>query len=308
MSETNKKSKAESPWVTIGIPTYNSNGSILGTLQSIWDQQYPNLEIIVSDNCSTDNTQHLIEELMREHPEIRYYRQPRNIGLVPNFEFVRGKATGDLFMWAADDDALEPGILKVYVDFLQEHPDYSLVSGQIKYWLGNRPLFCEKDFNMEESSGDLRVVHYYFKVMYGAIFHGLMRRKAAQRIPLRNVIGNDFHFVATLAYMGKIKTLERVGYNKRLNGTSRNFEHYAHVIGASRFAARFPRLAIARDAFAEIFNSPIFAVKRAPSKLLLALSCGAGVLISYYGREFPFILGGMIKRLFTRPFTQRSTV
>jgi hypothetical protein len=79
------------------------------------------------------------------------------------------------------------------------------------------------------------------------------------------------------------------------------------VIGASRFAARFPRISIARDAFAEIFNSPVFALKAAHSKLFLALSCGAGVLISYYGREFPFIIGGMIKRLFTRPFAPRSS-
>lgn len=296
------------PKVSIGLPTYNSNGSILNTLSSIWVQEYPNLEVIISDNCSTDNTEELCNELSNEYPQIRYFRQQSNIGLVPNFEFVRSKASGDLFMWVADDDALEPGILKVYVDFLMNHPDYSLVSGQIKYWQGNRALFCEKDFNLEEDSGDLRVIHFYFKVMYGAIFHGLMRRAMAEKIPLRNAIGNDFHFVATLAYVGKIKNLEYVGYNKRLNGTSRNFERYARVIGASWFSSKFPRIAIARDAFSEIFSSPVFAVKHMHSKFILAVSCCASILISYYGKEFPFIVGGIIKRYFIKPFVPKAVL
>ncbi len=296
------------PMVSIGLPTFNSNGSILNTLRSIWEQQYPNLEIIISDNYSTDNTQELCNELSNDHSEIRYFRQQTNIGLVPNFDFVRSKASGVLFMWVADDDSLEPGILKMYVNFLMSHPDYSLVSGQIKYWLGNRALFCEKDFNVEENSSDLRMIHFYFKVMYGAIFHGLMHRTVAEKIPLRNAIGSDFHFVATLAYVGKIKNLDYVGYNKRLNGTSRNFEHYAKVIGASWFSSKFPRIAIARDAFSEIFRSPVFAVKHVPSKLILALSCCAGILISYYGKEFPFIVGGILKRYFRKPFTVKAVL
>ena len=123
------------PLVSIGIPTYNRSGGLCRTLMSLWAQEYPNLEIIISDNNSTDDTEEFIDVVSRIHPEIKYYRQPSNIGMIKNFEFVLREARGKYFMWVADDDILENGVLRKYVRFLEEHSDYVLVSGAIKYWL-----------------------------------------------------------------------------------------------------------------------------------------------------------------------------
>ncbi|CAN5362452.1 hypothetical protein BH09BAC3_BH09BAC3_10270 [soil metagenome] len=285
------------PLVSIGLPTFNSNGKIVRTLLSLKAQNYPNLEIIVSDNCSTDDTQEIFSSIIKILPGIRYYRQSCNIGLNPNFEFVLKQAKGEFFMWIADDDRLEPGILHKYVDFLVIHPEYSLVSGEIKYWLRDRPIFFEKDFSIEESQPDIRAAHYYSKVMYGAIFHGLMHRRTAEMIPLRNGIGNDFHFVASLAFLGKIKQFDLVGYNKELNGSSKDSIQYARAIGASWMSAHLPRFIIARDAFNEVlFKSPIYRKRNFIARFILATTCFTGVLVSYYGREYPFIIGGQIKR------------
>lgn len=302
------KISREYPLVSIGLPTRNSHGKIVKTLHSLWEQHYPNLEVIVSDNCSTDDTADLLVEIMKSHPEIRYYRQPANIGLVPNFELVLKQATGYFFMWIADDDELETDVLKQYVDFLIDHSEYTLVSGQIEHWLGGHAVFFEKDFSIEGNSPNLRVLNYYSKVMYGAVFHGLMRKSTAEKIPLRNSIGNDFHFVATVAYLGKIKQFNYVSYHKELNGTSRTSLHYAKVIGASWFSAHFPRIAIARDAFFEIlFRSPVYKQKNLPVKFILAASCCVGILLSYYVREFPFIVGGHLKRNLGKPFSVKES-
>jgi glycosyltransferase involved in cell wall biosynthesis len=293
--------KSFHPLVSIGVPTRNSYSRIRRMLASIWEQDYPNLEVIISDNASEDRTQELCEALSYNNPCIRYYRQPVNIGLVPNFEFVRSHARGEFFMWIADDDRLEPGILKKYVAFLLTHHDYTLVSGQIKYWKNSKTHFCEKDFTMEWSSPAMRALRYYSKVVYGAIFHGLMRRKEAEQIPLRNIIGNDFHFVASLAYLGKIKNLECVGYNKELAGTSSDAKKYARVIGANWFSASFPRLKIAGDAFAEVvFRGTTFQHIFYPTRLLLGVSSAAVVILNYYSKEYPFIVGGILKRSFAR--------
>ena len=80
------ESKNQYPLVSIGIPTYNRNEGIRKTLESIWSQHYPNLEIIISDNNSTDNTQEIIEGIARNHPDIKYWRQETNIGMAGNFE------------------------------------------------------------------------------------------------------------------------------------------------------------------------------------------------------------------------------
>lgn len=297
------------PLISIGLPTYNSYGKILKALQSIWDQKYPNLEVIISDNCSTDNTKELFTTIIHDHPQTIYFRQTANIGLVQNFEFVLRQSKGEYFMWIADDDKLEPDILKKYVEFLMSHPEYSLVSGQIKYWRGDKAIFLENNFSMEDKHRDMRVLHYYYKVMYGAVFHGLMHRCAAEKIPLLNSIGNDFHFVASLAYAGKIKQFNYVGYHKQLNGASKNSANYAKAIGASWFSASFPRISIARDAFHEIlFKSPVYKKRNIPARFILATVCFAGVLISYYGVKFPFIVAGHLKRNISKPFNAKFKI
>jgi glycosyltransferase involved in cell wall biosynthesis len=290
--------KNVSPLVSIGIPTYNGAKRIIATIKSIVNQGYPNLEIIISDNCSSDNTEEVCVELSKTNPSIKYFRQKENIGIIGNYKYVLSKASGELYMWVADDDSLEPGILKKYVDFLTSHNDYLLVSGQIRYWTGNKAEFVEKDLSMEQSSCYRRVIGYYNKVVQGAMYYGLMSRQMATKLPLQNRMGEDWHFVAKVALMGKIKMLDCIGYNKKLNGSSKTLRHYAKLIGAPWFATNFPHAQIALDALSEIMTSAIHKEMPRYSRLALALGSCLSVLFNHYCREYPFILGGKIRRLF----------
>jgi glycosyltransferase involved in cell wall biosynthesis len=293
------------PKVSIGLPTYNGGRKILKAITSVFNQDYDNLEIIISDNCSIDHdTEEICSGLSQRHPDVvKYYRQPINRGVVANYQFVLEKATGDYFLWIADDDTLAHGILKKYVDFLTANPDYSLVSGQVKYWKGSKLVLIEKDFNMEHSSPQLRVLNYYFKVTHGAMFYGLMNRRTAQSIPLRNRIGDDWHFVASIAFSGKIKNLEMHGYNKKFGGVSSTMKNYAKVIGASWFSAYFPHATIAIDALAEIVMlSPQYSRMNIFSRICFGLMACVSLLASHYVKVFPFIVGGRIKRFIRRPY------
>jgi glycosyltransferase involved in cell wall biosynthesis len=298
--DTEARLEERYPLVTIGIPTYNGSKSIAGAVKSVIDQHYPNVEIVISDNCSCDSTQEMGEWLGSNYPEVKYYRQETNIGLTNNFLFVQRKASGKYFMWLADDDWLEPGILRKYVSFLERNSGHSLVSGQIQYWLGNRCLLIERDFNIEHQSPYSRMLYFYFRVVYGSIYHGLMRNEHGTKVPLRNRIGDDWHFVAGLTYLGKVKNLNCIGYNKRLAGTSSNFENYAKVLGASSFIAKFPHLNVGFDAFAEVFKSPLYRNVNPFVKIPLAAACFLAVCTSFYGKTYPFIIGGKLKRLFMK--------
>lgn len=265
---------------------------------SVLDQEYPNLEVTISDNCSTDDTMDVCVELGQKHHSIRYFRQPHNIGVMQNFEFVLSRASGDLFMWMSDDDFLEPGILHKYIAFLVNNPGYALVSGQIRYWAGSKALFCERDFSFEHDSAFIRVIHFYFKVVYGSIFYGLMHKQIARQIPLKNRIGDDWHFIASLAYLGKIKNLDCIGYNKQCGGLSKDFKQYGKAMGASSFAVRFPHLQIALDAFSNIaYHSPVYARQHYLKRVMFGVFSLCSVLLGFYGKLYPFILGGKIKRL-----------
>lgn len=102
------KISTEGPTVTVGIPTYNRPVGLRETLKRMTGQSYRNLEIIVSDNCSSDEA--AVRKVMSEFahdPRIRFYRQEKNLGSVLNFQFLVKQAKGEFFIWAADDDELE---------------------------------------------------------------------------------------------------------------------------------------------------------------------------------------------------------
>lgn len=294
---TNQLKNENQPLISIGIPTYNGEKRIESTLTAILNQEYPNLEVIISDNCSSDKTESLCKELCKKNKTIHYFRQKENIGIIPNFEFVLSKASGDFFMWVADDDSLELGILRKYVDFLMLHPDYSLVSGEIRYWSDNIIAFDEKNFGIEHDSKDARVISYYSKVKHGAIFYGLMPIQIAIAIELKNRMGEDWHAVSKVAYLGKIKMLDCIGYNKRLNGSSKTLKQYAKIIGASWFSANFPHLQISIDAFSEILTSRVYKQKALHAKIILGLRATSHILFNHYCKEYPFIIGGKIARM-----------
>lgn len=88
------------PLVSIGLPVYHRPELLRRTLESLTQQTYRNLEIVVSDDCSPGTaTRDVIEEFARTDPRIRYIRQPRNIGVVLNHRFVFERATGEYFFW-----------------------------------------------------------------------------------------------------------------------------------------------------------------------------------------------------------------
>ena len=289
------------PLVTIGIPTFNGNKKLFRPLESIWAQNYPNLEVIISDNCSTDNTQQIVEEICKTHPEIRYIRQPKNIGQMPNYYFLMKAATGKYFMWVADDDTLEPGTLLKTVEFMEQHSDYSLASGRIQYWKDEIPAVLEHGFSFEQDSPGIRVARFYARVIYGGLLHGLMRSELTRDVTINYVIGNDYHFVANFVYMGKVKNFEYTSYHKNLGGVSRNFKQYAKHMGESWIVGHFPHLKIAKDAFGEVFRrSVVFSSMSYLPRLGLGVASFFAVLYCYYGRIF---IGARLKNYVITPIT-----
>ena len=66
--------------VSVITPIYNAEKYLKSTFKSVFNQTYKNIEIVLVDDCSTDNSKTIIDELMRDHSEIIYYCQPKNMG------------------------------------------------------------------------------------------------------------------------------------------------------------------------------------------------------------------------------------
>jgi len=114
------------PLVTIAIPTYNRANSYLGqTLQSALSQTYQNIEIIVSDNCSSDNTEMVVKSF--SDPRIRYFKQAKNIGPNNNFNFCLEQAKGDYFLLLQDDDLIDSDFVEVCMRAANYNTDIGII-------------------------------------------------------------------------------------------------------------------------------------------------------------------------------------
>jgi glycosyltransferase involved in cell wall biosynthesis len=111
------------PQVSISIPVYNGERYLKRTLDSILCQTYPDFELIISDNCSTDNTQRICEEYTARDKRIKYYRNVTNLGIAPNYNRAFELSTGKYFKWADYDDMLGPEFISKCVEILDQHPD-----------------------------------------------------------------------------------------------------------------------------------------------------------------------------------------
>ncbi len=142
------------PLVTIAIPTYNRADRFLrDAIEGALRQTYPNIEVIVSDNCSTDDTEAVVRSYDDER--IRYFRQERNIGANNNFNFCLQQARGDYFLLFLDDDQIDEDLVETCMDAAEDRTDVGIIrtgtriidgEGKVRVERPNRArglTFCE---------------------------------------------------------------------------------------------------------------------------------------------------------------------
>lgn len=112
--------------IDILIPTYNRAQDLTENIHLLYkqiekDSLFDQCQIIITDNCSPDNTQSAITALIQQYPKltIQYYRNEENIGLEPNAVKVLSKASSPFVMFLGDDDYLENGYLVYCINKIQ---------------------------------------------------------------------------------------------------------------------------------------------------------------------------------------------
>jgi glycosyltransferase involved in cell wall biosynthesis len=113
------------PKVSVCVPTYNRAPLLKTFLATIFAQTYPNFEVIISDNCSTDATPEIIGAI--SDPRLRYYRNDTNIGPYANMNRLLELAAGEYVSIVHDDDLYSPQFLEREADMLARHPGVGMV-------------------------------------------------------------------------------------------------------------------------------------------------------------------------------------
>jgi len=125
------------PLVSIGIPVYNREKLVQRAIVSAQAQTYPNLEIIVVDNCSTDRTYEIAQDYAQQDDRIKCFRNEQNLGPVPNWLRCIELSQGDYFKILFSDDWLEPRAIDTFIQPFQSHPDLAFTCSSALVHLGN---------------------------------------------------------------------------------------------------------------------------------------------------------------------------
>ena len=194
--------------VSVGLPVRNAGDRVADVVKSVLAQDHADLELVISDNASTDDTEDVCRSLAAGDGRVRYHRQTENVGMLNNFRSTMRQARGTYFRWIGDDDELEPACVSTAVRAFAADPRLILVTSQVAY---------------EDENGDIETASYdgtalgsddpvdRFEEMLRLLneshllldpLYGLMRRETAVAIPRRNMLREDEVFATKLALAG----------------------------------------------------------------------------------------------------------
>ena len=124
---------SDTPLVSILVPVYNRECYIKETVRSALDQTYPTIEVVVVDNCSTDNTWGIVSEMARQDSRIRSFRNSENIGPVRNWIAAAARADGEYSKILWSDDLMHPRFIETAVAAFQRHNGLAFVYSSVAF-------------------------------------------------------------------------------------------------------------------------------------------------------------------------------
>jgi glycosyltransferase involved in cell wall biosynthesis len=194
--------------VSIGLPVRNAGTRVADVVRSVLTQDHERVELVISDNASTDCTEEVCRDLARSDPRIAYHRQAGNVGLLNNFQYAIRAAHGTFFRWIGDDDELEPTFVSRCLAAFAADPRLLLVTTGLTYrgpdgaaesarydgtGLGSK----DPVVRLVEMLRLLNQSHLLIDPLYG-----MVRRAPVAAIPRRNMLREDEVFAAKLALAG----------------------------------------------------------------------------------------------------------
>lgn len=129
------------PLVSVIIPTYNSSKYIKKTLEGILEQTYSNLEIIITDDCSKDNTLEIVKKYKDER--IKIFTNEKNLGISGNLNKGVKLSNGKYIAMMDADDWSYPYRIEKQVKVMEENPNVGLCSGYMD--------ICDEDLNFKHT-------------------------------------------------------------------------------------------------------------------------------------------------------------
>lgn len=203
------------------IPVYNAKDFIVECLDSILYQDYKNLELVVSDDCSTDGTQEVLKEYI-DNKRIRLLLNEKNQGITDNCNQALSYCSGKYVCFFAGDDVMLPNKISAQVALLEKHQEASMCYHPVNVFDSD----SGKMLYETESKG--RTIYSFFDMIEKGGLPGINSVMARRECLPPNLFNNNFPVVSDWLFMleislrGKIVFVEQVytKYRKHIGGAS----------------------------------------------------------------------------------------
>lgn len=125
------------PTISVCLPVFNAEKYLVQCLESIAGQTLKSIELVVVDDFSTDNSWKIIQKFAKKHSWVHPFRNSKNLGVSPTFNFAVAQAKSNYIARMDADDVMVPTRLSLQKKFLDTHPDTVIVGGQC-YLIDNK--------------------------------------------------------------------------------------------------------------------------------------------------------------------------
>lgn len=226
------------PLVTVGMPVYNAEAFMEETLGSLLSQTFKDIEIVISDNASTDSTEEICRRVAAEDDRVRYLRNETNLGIVPNFNRVFELSNSKYFRWCAFDDPIAPEYIEGCLQVLEPDPSVLVAAPRANLIEADGSAVpFQPQINAHVTSygeiipetttpGNLEseLPHRRFRSAllqlggstHAQFFYGLMRSDALVRTSLMGrYVGAERVMLAELALMGRMLEVRERMFHRR---------------------------------------------------------------------------------------------
>jgi glycosyltransferase involved in cell wall biosynthesis len=273
--------------VSIGLPVRNAGDRIADVVRSVLAQEHANLELLITDNASTDDTEEVCRELARSDSRIAYHRQSQNIGLLNNFVYAIDQAAGTYFRWIGDDDRLEPDFASRCLGVFEADPRLVLVTTGISYTGGDGATATaayagtglDSDDPVERFDEMLHLLNQSYLLIDP--LYAMVRRETVAAIPRRNMLREDEVFATKLALAGPWAHIPDVLAHR--NWRSEKIGAIGQRLGVPAWQSRFSNTLAYREMLAWLAEADLTADQRRRAR--------AAVYSRYTERQW-----GIIKR------------
>ena len=208
------------PLVSVAVVTYNQKPFLEQCLNSILAQDYPNIEIVVADDGSTDGTAELLERFDRDHPgRFVIRRSEQNQGVTPNHDLALSACSGDFIAWIGGDDVMLPGKISAQVRHMQANPGCNICYHDVELFDSDSDAAIQLWSAFDRAA---RAADFGTLVRYGHFNNGMSSMVRASASPKRfeasiPVASDWLYYVECLAEGGTIEPIAGIFARQRRN-------------------------------------------------------------------------------------------